>query len=70
MEETKQTTQVAINEYLNNGNQVWSEELCEGFGYDVGQKSEDVIRLGFQNLNGVKGRLDAAHGIFDVINEK
>ena len=29
-----------------------------------------MIRIGFQNVNGVKGRLDAAHEIFDVISDK
>ena len=33
-------------------------------------KSEEVIRIGYQNVNGVKGRLDAAHEIFDVISDK
>ena len=70
MAEIKQTTHAEITDYIDNGNQVWSDELCEGFEDDVGQKSEDVIRIGFQNENGIKGRIGAAHEIFDAISEK
>ena len=68
--EIKLKTQVEITEYVNNGNQEWRDELCEGFGDNIEQKSEEVINIGFQNVIGVKGRLDADHKIFDVIKEK
>ena len=70
MEKRRRTTQVEITEYVNSGSQEWRDELCEGFGDDLEHKSEEMIRIGFQNKNGVKGRLDTAHEIFDVISDK
>ena len=69
MEEIKRKTQSVITDHIDNGNQVWIDELCEGFGDVVGQKGEDVIRIGFQNVNGIKGRISAAHEIFDAISD-
>ena len=70
MEKQKRTIQEKITEHVSSGSQEWRNELCEGFGDDLEHKSEEVIRIGFQNVNGVKGQLDTAHEIFDVISDK
>jgi len=70
MEKGQRKTQGEITEYVNSGSQEWRAELCEGFGDALEHKSEEVIRIGFQNVNGVKGRMDMAHEIFDVISDK
>ena len=62
--------QEEITEYVNSGSQEWRAELCERYGDELEHKSEEVIRIGFQNVNGVKGRMDMAHEIFDVISDK
>ena len=61
MEEVTRKTQSVITDHIDNGKQVWSDELVEGFGDVLGQKSDDVIRIGFQNLNRIKGKISASH---------
>ena len=53
---------------VNDGNQ--QEELCEGFGDQMIQKGEEVIRICFQNINGIKGKITASHEVFDAIIDK
>ena len=53
---------------VNDGKQL--EELCEGFGYKMVEKGEETIRIGFQNINGIKGNINALHEVFNVVAEK
>ena len=46
------------------------EELCEGFGDEMVEKGEETVRIGFQNINGLKGNINASHEVFDVVAEK
>ena len=46
------------------------EELCEGFGDKMVEKGEETIRIGFQNINGIKGNINASNEVFDVVAEK
>ena len=46
------------------------EELCEGFGYEMVEKGEETVRIGFQNINGLKGNITLSHEVFGVVAEK
>ena len=46
------------------------EELCKGFGDEMVEKEEEIVRIGFQNVNGLKGRMDASHEVLGVVAEK
>ena len=46
------------------------EELCEGFGDKMVEKGEETGQIGFQNINGLKGNINASHEVFDVVAEK
>ena len=53
---------------LNDGKHL--EELCEGFGDEMVEKGEETVRIGFQNINGLKGNINESHEVFDVMAEK
>ena len=46
------------------------EELCEDFGDEMVEKGEETVRIGFQNINGLKGKINASHEVFDAVVEK
>ena len=62
--------QMRLTEYgmVDDGGQL--EELCKGFGDEMVVKDEEMVRIGFQNINGLKGRIDASHEVFSVVAEK
>ena len=45
-------------------------ELIVDYGDRLGHKDTGKIRIGFQNINGIKGPINAANEIFDVIEDK
>ena len=51
---------------LNKGN----DELLEDYGDKIYQKDDGNIRIGFQNINGINGRINAAHEVFATMEEK
>ena len=53
---------------MNDGNH--QEELCEGFGDQMIEKGVEKIRIGFQNINGIKEKITALHEVFDAKVEK
>ena len=53
---------------VDDGNH--QEELCKGFGDEMIKKGEEVIRIGFQNVNGIKVKITASHKVFGAIIEK
>ena len=59
-----------LTEYgvMDDGGQL--EELCKGFGDEMVVKDEEMVRIGFQNINGLKGRIDASHEVLSVVAEK
>ena len=48
------------NQFEPQGNR-WGDGLIEEYGYKIGSKDDDMIRIVFQNINGIKGRFTAAH---------
>ena len=46
------------------------EDLCEGFVNQMVETGEEIIRIGFQNINEIKEKITASHDVFDVIDEK
>ena len=38
-----------------------NDDLLEDYGDKIGRKEEGHIRITFQNINGIKGRINAAH---------
>ena len=51
---------------LNKGN----DELLEDYGDKICKKDEGNIRIGFKNINGLKGRITAAHEVFATMEDK
>ena len=47
-----------------------TDGLLEDYGDKIGRKEEGHIRIAFQNINGIKGRINAAHEVFTTIEEK
>ena len=41
----------------------------EDYGDKIFQKDEGNIQIGFQNINGLKGRITAAHEVFATMEE-
>ena len=62
--------QSRLKEYIVVDDGKKQEELCEGFGDQMIEKGEEIIRIGFQNINGIKEKITASHEVFDVIAEK
>ena len=50
----------------NRGN----DELLSDYGDKIDQKDKGNIRIGFQNINGLKGKITAAHDVFATMGEK
>ena len=46
------------------------KELCKGFGDEMVEKEEETVRIGFQNVNGLKGSITASHEVLGVVAEK
>ena len=42
----------------------------EDYGDKICHKDNGNIRIGFQNINGLKGRITAAHEVFATMEEK
>ena len=53
---------------VDDGNHL--EELCRGFGDEMVDKEEETVRIGFQNVNGLKGNITASHEVLGVVAEK
>ena len=34
------------------------------------EKGEETVRIGFRNINGLKGNITASHEVFEVVAEK
>ena len=47
-----------------------TDDLLEDYGDKIGRKEEGHIRIAFQNINGIKGRINAAHEVFTTVEEK
>ena len=41
----------------------------EDYGDKIGQKDDGKIGIGFQNINGIKGRINAVHEVFTTMEE-
>ena len=39
----------------------WGNGLIEEYGDKIGNKDDNTIRIGFQNINGIKGRFTSEH---------
>ena len=44
--------------------------LLEDYGDKIGRKEKGHMRVAFQNINGIKGRINAAHEVLTTIEEK
>ena len=63
-------TQSTIKDNITVGDGKHQEELCKGFGDEMVKKGEELIRILFQNVNGIKGKISASHKVFDDIMDK
>ena len=52
-------TRLTEHGMINDGGNL--EELCKGFGDEMVEKEEETVRIGFQNVNGLKGSITASH---------
>ena len=62
--------QLRLTEHGMMGDGGQLEELCKGFGDEMVVKEEEIVRIGFQNINGLKGRMDASHEVLGIVAEK
>ena len=47
-----------------------TNNLLEDYSDKIVRKEEEHIRIAFQNINGIKGRINAAHEVLTTIEEK
>ena len=62
--------QTILTEYVVMDNRKHLDELYEVFGDEMVEKREEIVRIGFQNINGLKGNITASHEVFGVVAEK
>ena len=62
--------QTSLTEHVVMDDGEHLEELCKGFGDEMVEKGEETVRIGFQNINGIKGNITALHEVFGVVAEK
>ena len=62
--------QTTITEKFGNEINKGNDDLLEYYGDKIGQKYDGNICIGFQNINGIKGRINAAHEVFTTMEEK
>ena len=59
--------QSTIKDHITVGDVKYQEELCKGFGDEMVKKGEEVIKIGFQNANGIKRKITESHKLFNFI---
>ena len=47
-----------------------TDGLLEDYGEKLYRKEEGHIRIAFQNINGIKGKINASHEVLTTIEEK
>ena len=47
-----------------------TDALLEDYGDKLDKKEEDHIRIAFQNINGIKGKINALHKVLTTIEER
>ena len=62
--------QTTITETFGNETNKGNDDLLEDNGDKIFQKEDGNIRIGFQNINGIKGRINEAHEVFTTMEEK
>ena len=63
-------TQSCLTEYGGWEKNDEKDELIVDYGDRLGEKGAGKLRIGFQNINGIKGTINAANEIFEVIEDK
>ena len=65
-------TQVKTKITEQFGNEINKDnyDLWEDFDDKINQKNDGNIRIGFQNINGIKGKITAAHEVFATMEER
>ena len=53
--------QTTLTETFGNETNRSNYDLLEDYGDKIGRKEEGHIRITFQNINGIKGRINVAH---------
>ena len=62
--------QITITETFGNEINKGNDDLLEDYGDKIGQKDDGNIHIGFQNIIGLKGRINVAHKVFATMEEK
>ena len=70
MRETRRRTKLAITDDIETGEVKCQDELIEGFGDELWKTGEEMIQIGFKNVNLIKGRIKASHEVFDAMVDK